>query len=157
MGDVLERLRQPIWTEDVMKRWDRARQLIASGHTGSLPRDIIEADLDGWDQERAEAADTIEALRAERDEARNQLDSALHSIAVLEGRAARFRAERDAAMAEVERLNEAVWQALDDMAGGLSVCEATKRMMMNAFRPSGEPDDLPSAFDAALTAPPGQD
>jgi hypothetical protein len=65
MGDLIERLRKPILNEDVMRRWDLVRSLIANGHTSSLPRDTIEADLDSWDEERREAADILEAKDAE--------------------------------------------------------------------------------------------
>jgi hypothetical protein len=59
--ELVRDLREPIWTEAVMKRWDVVRQKIARGHQGSEPRDIIESDLDDWDDQRRAAADRIEA------------------------------------------------------------------------------------------------
>jgi hypothetical protein len=62
-----------------------------------------------------QAAATLRALSAERDEATNQLDSARHSITVLERRASEFLAERDALKAElaeaVEFLNALLKEA----------------------------------------------
>jgi hypothetical protein len=52
----------------------------------------------------AQASDCIEAADAERDEALNQLDSARHSVDVLEKRVAKMEAERDAAVVELRDL-----------------------------------------------------
>ena len=54
---------------------------------------------------RDEAKDArISALSADRDEALNQLDSARHSVDVLESRAAKLKSERDAANEDVRVL-----------------------------------------------------
>ena len=72
--------------------------------------DIQQGSTAVWamDQDLKEAAAAIEALTAERDEALNQLDSATHSVEVLEKRVAEF-------MADNARLRE----ALDETAPAL--------------------------------------
>ena len=55
-----------------------------------------------------EIAATLRALSADRDEALNQLDSARHSVDVLESRVAKLKAERDAA-------NSAGWVLLREI------------------------------------------
>jgi len=70
MSDLLERLREPCLSDDVMRRWDVARAEISAGSTSSHPRDIIEAELDSWDEDRRAAADRIEALERELAQAR---------------------------------------------------------------------------------------
>ena len=62
-------------------------------------------DTDFW---HCEAADRIEALVKERDEAINQLDSARHSVDVLEKRVAHF-------MSRAERLEAAASSVADDV------------------------------------------
>ena len=70
---LAKRLETPIWTEAVMKRWDYVRRMIANGHTSSHPRDVVEADLDGWDEDRREAAATLRAQAAEIARLRGEL------------------------------------------------------------------------------------
>ena len=73
---------------------------------------------DGWTRpDAAEAADEIERLRAEREEAIDQRNAADFVLALSIEQSTRHSAERDDARAEVERLNEALirerhgWQA----------------------------------------------
>ena len=65
--DLVKRLRTP---------WDADRSIISQ--------------TDNWMMERKKAADCIEELANKRDEALNQLDSARHSVSVLEKRAKTF-------------------------------------------------------------------
>ena len=73
---------------------------------------------DGWTRpDAAEAADEIERLRAERDEAIDQRNAADFVLALSIEQSTRHSVERDAARVEIERLNEAIiserhgWQA----------------------------------------------
>ena len=92
---------------------DRLRQLCARPVPGWLPEDPVfanKADVE-------EAANKIERLLAERDEAIDQRNAADFVLALSIEQSNRHSAERDAARAEVERLNEAIiserhgWQA----------------------------------------------
>jgi hypothetical protein len=58
--------------------------------------------------------------------------------------------------AEVARLKEAVWQALDDMDEGLSVRQAAKDQLIAAYAFDGEPDEWPSAVARAARAQEGK-
>ena len=64
----------------------------------------------------AEAADRIEALTAERDEAINQLDSATHSVEVLENRVAKFMADNARLTAALTDAGPYLERGLDEMA-----------------------------------------
>jgi hypothetical protein len=61
--EIARRLRQPVYTEETMRRWDSWRVYIAKGGGGSWPRDAFEALLDAVDIERGEAADLLLSLR----------------------------------------------------------------------------------------------
>lgn len=63
MADIVERLRIPSDTEEVMKAWDYLRAYLLEGKKGSYARDIFEALLSHIDEEREEAAGEIERLR----------------------------------------------------------------------------------------------
>lgn len=63
MADIVERLRIPSDTEEVMKAWDYLRSYLLEGKKGSYARDIFEALLSHIDEEREEAAGEIERLR----------------------------------------------------------------------------------------------
>jgi hypothetical protein len=60
---LVERLRTPSDTPEVMSAWDSWRKYIKEGGGASWPRDAFECLLDNIDEERAEAADRIIALR----------------------------------------------------------------------------------------------
>ena len=57
---------------------------------------IKRATLDHWSDRDQEQRDRIKELEAERDEALNQLDSARHSIGVLEKRVAELKGQTNA-------------------------------------------------------------
>lgn len=61
--EIVRRLREPVYTEETMRRWDSWRVYIAKGGGGSWPRDAFEALLDAVDIERGEAADLLLSLR----------------------------------------------------------------------------------------------
>lgn len=96
--------------EELLERLGLAARLAAA-----------EADINGiiaiFENER----ELRKKAEAERDEAQNQLDSARHSIDVLERNVARARAERDAAMQEGVK---ALVEALDVARDGLEWAEA---------------------------------
>lgn len=62
--DIVTRLKTPSNTDAVMKSWDGIRASLLAGVMGTLPRDIFESILDCIDEEREEAAQEIERLRA---------------------------------------------------------------------------------------------
>lgn len=64
----------------------------------------------------AAVADRIEALTAERDEAINQLDSATHSVEVLEKRVAKFMADNARLTAALTDARPYLERGLDKMA-----------------------------------------
>jgi len=61
-------------------------------------------------------ADAIEAVTAERDEALNQLDSAIHSVEVLEKRVAKFMADNARLTAALTDAGPYLERGLDKMA-----------------------------------------
>lgn len=63
MSDIVEKLRTPVYCDDLMGRWDRWRKQHKEGFAGSATRDEFESIIDGIDEERTEAADEIERLR----------------------------------------------------------------------------------------------
>lgn len=69
MTDIVDRLRAHKadiwdWNGHAMKSWDYWRASIAMGDKSSSPRDGFEALIGGYGEDMAEAADTIERLRA---------------------------------------------------------------------------------------------
>lgn len=45
MSDLVKRLRDPVFTEETMKRWDGWRRYIRDGGGGSWPRDAFEQSI----------------------------------------------------------------------------------------------------------------
>lgn len=74
--DLKARLREPVLCETTMQGWDSLRRSLEAGrHKGSShPRDWLEALLSCVDEDHREAADAIERLERERDEARAAMD-----------------------------------------------------------------------------------
>lgn len=64
VDNIEARLRRTLLNEDVMAQWAKIRQHVKTNN-GSLPRDMFEAMLESFDEERTEAADKIEALLAQ--------------------------------------------------------------------------------------------
>lgn len=63
--DVLElagRLEKPVYSDELMQRWDRWRKMHKEGFGGSLTRDEFESIIDHIDEERTEAAQALRAL-----------------------------------------------------------------------------------------------
>ena len=93
MSDIVERLREGVFGTDETK-------------TDAVIHSHMQA-----------AADEIERLRAERDEAIDQRNAADFVLALSIEQSTRHSVERDAARVEIERLNEAIiserhgWQA----------------------------------------------
>lgn len=72
---LVERLRADAkdfidWNGKLMTSWDKWRSYIAEGRKGSWPRDGFESWAYAASENFTEAADAIEALLSERDEAR---------------------------------------------------------------------------------------
>lgn len=65
MNEIVNRLREPMLSDDRMRGWDAMRKYIAEGGKASWPRDNLESWLDAADQDRTEAAAYIERLEAE--------------------------------------------------------------------------------------------
>jgi hypothetical protein len=56
----------------------------------------------------------------------------------------------EALTAERDKLNDAVWQALDDMRSGQSVCLATKKMLVDAYIRDSDPANWPVGLGETL-------
>jgi len=82
MSDIVERLRAHKadiwdWNGAAMTAWDGWRSAIAKGDKSSWPRDAFESLIGGYGEDMGDAADEIEALRAEVE----RLRAALKKIA----------------------------------------------------------------------------
>lgn len=104
LDDLVARLCGPILTEETMRAWDKVRLLIAQGNTGSHPRDVFELTLDGWDEERREAADAIRSLWAALDACQEERDALETAREMLGGFWAKAEAALAAAQARVAEL-----------------------------------------------------
>lgn len=91
---LVERLREPSISEGLMKTWDWIRRMIAEGDKSSYPRDIFESVIDGFDEERREAAARIEKLERENQAA---IEAAFASNARIEKLEAALRPFADVA------------------------------------------------------------
>lgn len=64
VAGLLERLKKPVYSDDLMIRWDCWRKLHKEGFGGSATRDEFESIIDWIDEERAAAASALERLHA---------------------------------------------------------------------------------------------
>jgi hypothetical protein len=96
----------------------------------TMTDDLVERLRDIPDPDTHAAADRIEALTAERDEALNQLDSSRYSVEVLEKRVANF-------MADNARLKSVVARFGLMFAGSVSVTQEDGRIVAVIVPPKG--------------------
>lgn len=134
---LVERLREynKDYIEKAMTHWDGWRAYIAKGGRGSMPRDGFESYVYGWQEDALEAADALEALRAELTEQK------AITIRIHNERAATLIKERELE-AENERLRAALEKIRPDCCD--SPCK----------RQASEQDDICDrtiAIDSALT------
>lgn len=81
IAELIERLRPtPEKHEERMQQWDYARKLVADGHAGSHPRDIVESVIDALEMDGSEAADARATLTARAETAESRLAKAVEAL-----------------------------------------------------------------------------
>jgi hypothetical protein len=91
--------------EERMKHWDSARKLVASGSTGSYPRDIMESVINELEEDAQEAAVEIERLEAERDEWHAAYESATKAFNAWMTAGTLAQAQRDKLAASLKNVD----------------------------------------------------